>query len=98
MGTSGGTVAYADSDVERVRRAHQNDLENIPLLFGHPLLLINQSFNCCGHQLDQGVHRSEVHTYICLLEPGPTTIEGAFIHPRPGHHPHICGATALHYM
>ena len=44
--------------------------EHPPLLFGHPLLPINQPFNCCGHQLDQGVHRSEVHTYICLLEPG----------------------------
>ena len=43
--TSGGTVAYADSDVERVRRAHQNDLENIPLflLAAHFYLTTNPS-------------------------------------------------------
>merc|ERR1712012_356425 len=29
----GGTVAFTDSDVERVRRAHRNDLENIGLFF-----------------------------------------------------------------
>ena len=42
---SGGTVAYADSDVERVRRAHQNDLENIPLflLVTHFYLTTNPS-------------------------------------------------------
>ena len=27
----GGTVTFADADVERVRRAHRNDLENIGL-------------------------------------------------------------------
>ena len=55
--------ACSQSSSERPR-------EHSPLLFGHSLLPVNQPFNCCGNQLDQRVHRSEVHPYICLLEPG----------------------------
>ena len=39
----GGTVTFTDSDVERVRRAHRNDLENIGLFLvvAHFYLMTN---------------------------------------------------------
>ena len=30
-GRGQGTITFSDPDVERIRRAHQNDIENIPL-------------------------------------------------------------------
>ena len=30
-GRGQGSITFSDPDVERIRRAHQNDIENIPL-------------------------------------------------------------------
>ena len=66
--TSGGTVAYADSDVERVRRAHQNDLENIPLfmLVTHFYLTTNPSTVVATNLIRGFTALRFLHTFVYL--------------------------------
>ena len=66
--TSGGTVAYADSDVERVRRAHQNDLENIPLFFlaTHFYLSTNPSTAVATNLIRGFTAMRFIHTFVYL--------------------------------
>ena len=44
-GRGQGSITFSDPDVERIRRAHQNDVENIPLLLlaAHFYLTTNPS-------------------------------------------------------
>ena len=65
---SGGTVAYADSDVERVRRAHQNDLENIPLflLATHFYLTTNPSTAVATNLIRAFTCLRFAHTFVYL--------------------------------
>ena len=69
---SGGTVTLADSDVERVRRAHQNDLENIPLflLAGHFYLLTNPSSAVATNLIRAFTCLRFAHTFVYLNQVG----------------------------
>ena len=66
--TYGGTVSYADSDVERVRRAHQNDLENIPLfmLATHFYLTTNPSTVVATNLIRAFTCLRFAHTFVYL--------------------------------
>jgi len=97
--TSGGTVAYADSDVERVRRAHQNDLENIPLFFlaTHFYLSTNPSTAVATNLIRGFTALRFIHTFVYLNQVPQPSRALSFILGL-GITLYMCGATALHYM
>merc|ERR1712210_203712 len=70
---SGGTVAYTDSDVERVRRAHQNDLENIPLflLVTHFYLSTNPSTTVATNLIRGFACLRFLHSFVYLNQEIP---------------------------
>ena len=76
--TSGGTVTYADSDVERVRRAHQNDLENIPIFLfaSHFYLMTNPSAVVATNLIRVYTVARFLHTFVYLNQVGlPRSLE-----------------------
>jgi len=97
--TSGGTVSYADSDVERVRRAHQNDLENIPLflLITHFYLTTNPSTAVASNLIRVFTASRLLHTIIYLNGVPQPSRAISFILGL-GITLYMCGVTALHYM
>merc|ERR1712243_224596 len=77
VGSSKAKVNFANDNVERVRRAHQNDIENIvpfAILSGLYLAVANPSLFTAKCLL--WIHSSQGTSYICLPKPGAATFTG----------------------
>ena len=75
----GGIVTFADSDVERVRRAHRNDLENVGLFLvvAHFYLMTDPSLAVATNLIRSFACLRFCHTLIYLNRVS-TVIENCF--------------------
>ncbi|XP_072935931.1 microsomal glutathione S-transferase 1-like [Epargyreus clarus] len=73
-----GVVKYDDPDVERVRRAHLNDLENIPVFWvlGALYLTTGPSTECATMLFRVYTAGRIIHTLVYAVKPMPQPSRG----------------------
>nr|UQS35832.1 glutathione-S-transferase microsomal 3 [Plodia interpunctella] len=73
-----GKVKYDDPDVERVRRAHRNDLENIPAfwILGALYLTTGPAASTAANLFRAYTAGRLIHTFVYAIKPMPQPARG----------------------
>ncbi|XP_053602049.1 microsomal glutathione S-transferase 1 [Plodia interpunctella] len=78
VATTKGKVKYDDPDVERVRRAHRNDLENIPAfwILGALYLTTGPAASTAANLFRAYTAGRLIHTFVYAIKPMPQPARG----------------------